>query len=148
MNRLFIEPALGKGYPADESFKFLGKLQLQNKTWKYTDRLHFNFDFIGLQYYFLVVVKHNNYIPVVQATEVKAATRKVPYTAMGWEINTDSFYRTIKKIWLYGGVKEIIITENGAAFKDELKNGVIDDAARIDYFKQHLQAVLKAKKKG
>ncbi|WP_301928247.1 GH1 family beta-glucosidase [Ferruginibacter sp.] len=148
MNRLFIEPALGKGYPVDDSFKFLEKLQLHNKTWKYTERLHFDFDFIGLQYYFPVMVKHNSYVPIVQATQVKPTSRKLPVTAMGWEINADSFYRTIKKIWLYGGVKEIIITENGAAFKDEIKHGVIDDAERIAYFKQHLQAVLKAKKEG
>lgn len=148
MNRLFIEPALGKGFPVDASFRFLERLQLQNKTWKYTERLHFDFDFIGLQYYFPVVIKHNALIPYVQASEVKAAKRKVPHTAMGWEINADSFYRTIKRIWLYGGVKEIIVSENGAAFKDELKNGVIDDKERIDYFKLHLQALLKAKKEG
>ena len=148
MNRLFIEPALGKGYPVDDSFKFLEKLQLYNKTWKYTDRLHFDFDFIGLQYYFPVVIKHNSLIPYVQASEVKAAGRKVPHTAMGWEINAESFYRTIKRIWKYGGVKEIIISENGAAFKDQIKNGIIDDAERINYFQQHLQAMLKAKKEG
>ena len=49
---------------------------------------------------------------------------------------------------MHGGVKEIIITENGAAFKDELKNGVINDSARIEYFDQHIQAMLKAKKEG
>ena len=148
MNRLFLEPALGKGYPAEDSFKFLEKLHLQNKAWKYTERLGFNFDFIGVQYYFPVVVKHNKYIPIVQATEVKPVTRKVPFTAMGWEINADSFYNIIKKVANYPNVKEIIITENGAAFKDNLINGVIDDADRIAYFKGHLQAVLKAKKEG
>ncbi len=148
MNRLFLEPALGKGYPVDDTFKFLEKLHIQNKSWKFTERLHFDFDFIGLQYYFPVVVRHNSYIPIIQASEVKPAARKVPLTAMGWEINADSFYRTIKKIWLHGGVKEIIITENGAAFKDDLTNGVIDDIERIDYFQQHLKALLKAKKEG
>ncbi len=148
MNRLFIEPTLGKGYPVDDNFKFLEKLQLHNKTWKYTDRLRFDFDFIGLQYYFPVVVKYNGLIPYVQASAIKAASRKVPHTAMGWEINAASFYKTIKRIWLYGGVKEIIITENGSAFKDSLKNGTIDDTARIDYFQQHLQALLKAKREG
>ena len=67
---------------------------------------------------------------------------------MGWEVNAESFYKTIKRIWLYGAVKEIIITENGSFFKDVLKNGVVDDAERINYFQQHLQAVLKAKKDG
>ena len=34
LNRLFIEPALGMGYPR-EHFKFLEKLEFHNKSWKY-----------------------------------------------------------------------------------------------------------------
>jgi len=147
MNRLFIEPALGRGYPR-EDFKFLERLELHNKSWKYTERMQFNFDFIGIQNYFPIVVRHNALIPFVQASEVKAVTRKVPHTAMGWEINPDSFYRLIKRFWLYGGVKEIIISESGAAFKDELINGVVNDQQRIDYFQQYLLALLRAKKEG
>jgi len=147
MNRLFIEPALGRGYPR-EDFKFLEKLEIHNKSWKYTERMTFNFDFIGVQNYFPVVVKYNPLIPVVQASEVKAPSRKVPHTAMGWEINPDSFYRVLKRFWLYGGVKEIIVSESGAAFKDELTGGVIHDEGRISYFRGYLYALLKAKKEG
>jgi beta-glucosidase len=146
-NRLFIEPALGRGYPRDD-FKFMEKLEMHNHAWKYTDRMHFNFDFIGLQNYFPVVVKYNALMPIIQASEVKAVTRKVPHTAMGWEINADSFYRIIKRFWLYGNVKEIIITESGAAFKDKLQNGVVNDAERIAYHQQYLHALLKAKQEG
>lgn len=146
-NRLFIEPALGRGYPRDD-FKFIEKLEMHNHAWKYTDRMHFNFDFIGLQNYFPVVVKYNALMPIIHASEVKAITRKVPHTAMGWEINADSFYRIIKRFWLYGNVKEIIITESGAAFKDKLQNGVVNDAERINYHQQYLQALLKAKQEG
>jgi len=67
---------------------------------------------------------------------------------MGWEIDADSFQRMIKRFWLYGGVKEIIVSENGAAFKDELVNGVVDDTQRIDYFQQYIAAMLRAKKEG
>ena len=148
MNRLFIEPTLGKGYPRDESIPFLEKLHIINKSWKYTERLKFDFDFIGVQYYFPVVVRHNNLIPLIQLSQVKAKSRKAPYTAMGWDVDAESFYKMIKRIWLYGGVKEIIITENGAYYKDVVKNGVIDDKERIQYFKDHLHAVLKAKKEG
>ena len=147
MNRLFIEPALGRGYPKDD-FKFLEKLEIYNKAWKFTDRMRFNFDFIGLQNYFPIVIRHNSMIPTIQASEVKAASRKVPHTAMGWEINGNSFYRLIKKFWHYGSVKEIIITENGAAFKDEVIDGVVNDAARIQYFEEYLQGMLKAKQEG
>ena len=147
LNRLFIEPVLGRGYPKDD-FKFLEKLELHNKAWKYTEKMQFRFDFIGLQNYFPLVVKHNPIIPIIQASEVKAAARKVPVTSMGWEINADSFYRIIKKFWLYGSVKEIMITESGAAFKNEVKDGVVNDAARIQYFQEYLAALLKAKHEG
>jgi len=148
LNRLFIEPTLGRGYPQEEGFALLDKLQIYNKAWKYTERLTFNFDFIGIQNYFALTVKHNPLIPYVQASEVKAVTRKVPHTAMGWEINAESFYRMIKRFWLYGTVKEIIISEGGACFKDELVHGVVNDAARIQYFQDYLQAALKAKQEG
>jgi len=147
-NRLFIEPTLGRGYPEEKGFALLDKLHIYNKAWKYTERMTFNFDFIGIQNYFSLTVKHNPIIPYVQASEVKAVTRKVPYTGMGWEINADSFYRILKRFWLYGGVKEIIVTESGAYFKDELVNGVVDDAQRIQYFQQYLQAMQRAKQEG
>jgi beta-glucosidase len=147
MNRLFIEPALGRGYPR-EDFKFLERLELHNRSWKYTERMQFNFDFIGIQNYFPTVVRYNPLIPIVQASEVRAATRKVPHTAMGWEINPDSFYRILKRFWLYGGVKEIIVSEGGAAFRDEVVNGSIDDQDRVEYYQQYLLGALRAKKEG
>ncbi|MGK4422307.1 family 1 glycosylhydrolase, partial [Klebsiella pneumoniae] len=60
----------------------------------------------------------------------------------------DSFYRMIKRFWLYGTVKNIMITESGACFRDRLVAGSIHDQLRINYFEQYLRAVLKAKKEG
>jgi beta-glucosidase len=147
LNRLFIEPTLGRNYP-NEDFALIDKLHLKTKAWRYTERMQFDFDFIGLQNYFSVTVKHNALIPYVQASEVTAKARKAPHTAMGWEISPDSFYRLLKRYWNYGSVKSIIVTENGACFKDTLKNGNIHDAERINYFKQYLAAVYKAKQEG
>ncbi len=147
LNRLFIEPTLGRNYPHDE-FPFMDKLHLQTKAWRYTERMQFDFDFIGLQNYFSITVKHNSLIPYVQASEVTAKTRKAPHTSLGWEINPDSFYRLLKRYWNYGSVKSIIVTENGACFKDTLMNGSVHDTERIDYFKQYLTAVYKAKQEG
>jgi len=147
MNRLFIEPALGRGYPR-EDFKFLERLELHNRSWKYTERMTFNFDFIGIQNYFPVVIRYNPLVPIVQASEVRAPGRGVPHTAMGWEINPDSFYRILKRFWLYGGVKEIIVSESGAAFKDEVVGGIVDDQPRVDYYQQYLLALLRARKEG
>lgn len=143
MNRLFIEPVFGYGYPKDD-FKLLEKLEMHNKAWKYTSRMQFDFDFIGIQNYFPLVIKYNPVIPILQASEVKASARKAPATSLGWEINGQSFYRIIRRFWQYTGVKEIIITESGAAFKDALVNGVVNDDQRINYFKEYLAAVTKA----
>ncbi|MBS1666182.1 MAG: beta-glucosidase [Bacteroidetes bacterium] len=147
LNRLFIEPTLGYGYPRDD-FKFLDKLEMYNKAWKHRERMRFDFDYIGVQNYFPIVVKHNPLIPVVMASDVKATKRNVPHTSMGWEINGDSFYRILKKFSAYRGVKEIIVTENGAAFKDQLVDGEVDDQKRIDYFHGYLAALLRAKNEG
>ncbi|WP_449439319.1 glycoside hydrolase family 1 protein [Pedobacter steynii] len=104
MNRLFIEPALGMGYPGAD-WDLMEKFSIQHSTWRHTERLTFDFDFIGLQNYFPLTVKYNAFIPVLQAWEVKAKSRKKPHTAMGWEINADSFYNIIKQFASYPAVK-------------------------------------------
>ncbi|GAA3968876.1 GH1 family beta-glucosidase [Pedobacter ginsengiterrae] len=147
MNRLFIEPTLGLGFPTAD-WDLLEKFQIEYGTWRHIDRYKFDFDFIGLQNYFPLTVKYNAFIPVIQAWEVKAKSRKKPHTAMGWEINPDSFYNIIKQFAAYTGVKNIIITENGAAYHDKIIDGTVNDAERIAYFQLYLTALLKAKNDG
>ena len=147
MNRFFLEPVLGMGFPTAD-WEVLEKFAISHSTWRYQERMKFDFDFIGLQNYFPLVIKYNAFIPVVQAWEVKAKNRRAPHTAMGWEINANSFYRIIKQFAAYPQVKNIMVTENGAYFQDHLVDGKINDQARIDYFKAYLAAMLKAKNEG
>ena len=147
MNRFFIEPTLGLGFPTVD-WDVLEKFAISHSTWRYKERMTFDFDFIGLQNYFPLTVKFNTFIPVIQAWEVKAKSRKKPHTKMGWEINSESFYNIIKQFASYPNVKEIFITENGAAFNDKLVDGKVEDEERIEYFKLYLSAMLKAKNEG
>ncbi|WP_316793543.1 GH1 family beta-glucosidase [Pedobacter frigoris] len=147
MNRLFIEPALGMGYPGAD-WEVMEKFSIQHSTWRHTERLTFDFDFIGLQNYFPLTIKYNAFIPVVQAWEVKAKNRKKPHTAMGWEVNAGSFYNIIKQFAAYPNIKKLMITENGAAYQDKITDSGIHDADRITYFKLYLSALLKAKNEG
>ncbi|WP_316799933.1 GH1 family beta-glucosidase [Pedobacter frigidisoli] len=147
MNRLFIEPAQGLGFPT-AGWDVLEKFQLEYGTWRLQERMKFDFDFIGLQNYFPLTVKYNAFIPVIQAWEVKAKSQRKPHTAMGWEINAESFYNIIKQFAAYPNVKNIMVTENGAAYHDKLVNGHVVDAERIEYFKLYLNALLKAKQEG
>ena len=143
LNRLFIEPSLGMGYPYDD-------LPLLKKIEKHIqpgdmEKLRFDFDFIGLQNYFRVVTKPS-LIPYIWANRVKPDdSREV--TEMGWEVAPEGMYHIIKQFAKYP-VKEIIITENGAAFPDRLENGRVHDPQRISFYKQYLQNILKAKNEG
>ncbi len=70
---------------------------------------------------------------------------EVPTTDWDWPIYPEGMYRQLKRIAHdYPNYKELYITENGMGYKDELKNGEIDDTPRIAYVREHLEAVLRA----
>ncbi|MFN4762210.1 GH1 family beta-glucosidase [Gillisia sp. Q332] len=146
VNRMFIEPALGMGYPVKdlEFLKKLEKYQLPGDE----ELLKFDFDFIGVQNYTREIVRHSWIVPFVKARNIKAEKRKVPLTAMNWEIYPQSIYEMLKKFSSYKGVGKIYVTENGAGFEDTLENQAIHDNRRINYLKEYLAAVLKAKQEG
>ena len=147
MNRLFLEPMLGKGYPEPGGFKLMEQFHAHAHSWRYTKRLTADLDFVGVQYYFPVVIKHHALIPHIQANLVKP--RKTdPQTALGWRIDAPSFYRMLKRVWKYGAVQSIWVSENGACFSDKLEQGHVRDADRIAYFDAHVQAMAQAKKEG
>jgi beta-glucosidase len=145
MNRLFIEPALGLGYPED-TVPILKKLRSL-----YEDgdemKMVFDFDFIGIQYYYRTIAK-KSLMPGMRAKEVMASQRGVPVNVMGSEIYPEGLYHILKKFNQYKGIRNLIVTENGTCVPDKLENGRIHDKDRIGYFKNHLAAVLKAKREG
>ncbi len=113
------------------------------------ERLAFDFDFIGLQHYFRVVVEQSYFMPYLWAKEVSPLRRSVPLiTEMGWEVSPESMYRVIRQFRQYAAVKKIYITESGAAFYDTVQNGAVHDPARVDYHQNYLQNVLRAKQDG
>tara|TARA_R110000796_G_scaffold252571_1_gene387978 strand:- start:21275 stop:22642 length:1368 start_codon:yes stop_codon:yes gene_type:complete len=146
LNRLFIEPSLGMGYPYD-SAPVLKKIKPYIKPQDFQDSI-FEFDFIGIQNYTREVVKHSYFVPYLSAKIVDAKQRNVNTTLMNWEVYPKSIYKMIKKFNTYKGVKKIIITENGAAFEDFLENGVVNDEKRTAFLKEYLKQVYKAKEKG
>ncbi|MCE7040647.1 GH1 family beta-glucosidase [Dyadobacter sp. CY312] len=146
MNRLFIEPALGLGYPID-AFAYLGGIKKYMQAGD-AERLRFDFDFIGLQNYFGVTVKHSYLAPVLWLKEVPAKLRNVPVTAMGWEVKPDGVYNILCQFAQYKGIKEIIVSESGAAYHDLVENGEVHDKERAAYFALYLEQVLRAKREG
>jgi beta-glucosidase len=146
INRLFIEPLIGMGYPTAD----LPVLQKIEKYFKPGDveNLAFDFDFIGLQNYTREIVKYSFFTPYISATLVEAKTRNVPLTEMGWEVYPLSMYEILKKYSAYPQIKNIYITENGSAFEDTVTDGKVSDVQRTQYLHDNLQQLLKAKHEG
>jgi beta-glucosidase len=145
MNRLFIEPYLGLGYPED-TVPILRRLKSLYQDGD-EEKMIFDFDFIGIQYYYRTIAK-KSIMPGMRAKEVMASERSVPVNVMGGEIYPEGLYHLLKKFSQYKGIRNLIITENGTCVPDKLENGRVHDKDRIDYFKNHLSAVLKAKNEG
>lgn len=143
LNRLFIEPSLGMGYPW-EDLPLLKRIEKHIQPGD-MEKLSFDFDYIGLQNYFRVVTKPG-LIPFIWANRVKPGEH-AEITEMGWEVSPRGMYQIIKQFAKYP-IKEIIITENGAAFPDIVENGKVHDLKRIQFFEEYLLNVLKAKNEG
>lgn len=146
LNRLFLEPLLGMGYPVKD-VKVLERIE----RFVYPGdmgKLQFDMDFIGLQNYTRELVRYTPFIPFVNAKIVSANKRNAEHTLMNWEVYPSSIYEALKRLHGYKGIKEIIITENGAAFTDACLNNEINDERRKCYLQDHIYKVLQAKEEG
>lgn len=86
-------------------------------------------DYMGLNYYSRNLVSSSGIINPVPGSE---------YTEMYWEICAPALRRLLNKINNEYDLPPIYITENGAAFPDEVSpDGKIHDERRLDYLCQH-----------
>lgn len=146
LNRLFLEPLLGMGYPTAD-LKILQRIE----RFMYPgdeQRLAFDMDFIGLQNYTRELVCHAPLMPFVRAKIVKANKRNVPHTLMNWEIHPPAIYKALTRLGKYPGIKQIIVTENGAAFADMINEQGVNDHQRLQFLQDYIQQVLWAKQAG
>jgi beta-glucosidase len=150
VNRMFIEPLVGLGYPTD-TLPFLRRME---KIMQPDDdrRLQFDMDFIGLQYYTRNLVSWFPLVPYVwgRITEGKDNPfRTEPATDMGWEVFPEGIYNLLRRYAAYPGVRKLYVTESGCAYPDTLTpDGQVHDPARISYLQRHMAQVLRARQDG
>lgn len=146
LNRMFVEPLAGRGYPVTD-LRLLQRLEAFIKDGD-ESKLPFDMDFIGVQNYTREVVAWSYFTPFLRAKIIKANKRNAETTVMNWEVYPESIYKMLHKFSLYKNFKELIVTENGAAFPDAVVNNEVHDAKRKSYLQQHIAQVLKAKREG
>lgn len=138
VNRWFWEPPLRGSYPKDV-MESLGELAPVIQAGD-LEQLSPPIDFLGHNSYTRAVVRDEAGTPL-GASQVDPGGTK---TDMGWEIYPDHIYDALTRITRDYDGPEMYVTENGAAFRDEVVNGAVDDPQRVDYLGAHLAACHRA----
>ncbi len=134
MNRLFIEPHMGMGYP-DRELPILKRI---SKYYQEGDleKLKIDFDFLGIQTYTREVVKSAWYIPYIGATLVKPKNRNVETSVMGWETYPKGIAYFLERFAKYDPQKPLWLTECGMALAEKE-----DDQKRIEYYEEIIKGM-------
>jgi beta-glucosidase len=161
MNRLFLEPLAGRGYPDD----MLQHYEEQRPGFSVVldgdlEVIGAPVDFLGVNFYSprtvacvsrLAEANAAGYCvapaaPDAVGADLRAVSVRLPDTStteMGWEIEPGALRELLVRVRDEYGRFPIYITENGAACNDYVgPDGHVHDAERITYLRGHLQAVL------
>ncbi len=132
-NRWFLDPLFRGEYPADmcELYReFLPEFDADEVR-----EIAVPLDFLGVNYYSRAVIGAGDGQGVLQVRREKPAGE---YTEMGWEVYPQGLYNLL--VWVHEtyAPPAIYVTENGAAFADEVSsNGKVHDPRRTAYLKAH-----------
>lgn len=98
---------------------------------------------------------HAWYIPFLKSmvSEIDVAPQEferdgIQYTATGQEVYQEGLYQVASMLRDEYGNPPVFITENGAAFEDQLESSGVHDPKRTAYLQGHLAMLSKANRKG
>jgi beta-glucosidase len=151
-NRLFLDPLFRGHYPAD----------VLRDTARITDWsfvlpadlavIAAPIDLLGINYYTPTLVDsvgpggtpHDGPSPWPGCRDVRFVQPPGPQTAMGWAIDAQGLRNVVHRVHDQYRPVPLMITENGAAFDDELAEDGVRDDDRIAYLRDHLTVVHEA----
>lgn len=140
VNRWFWEPSLTGRYPQevwDELGPFAPRLEAGDE-----EALAAPIDFFGHNSYTRMVMRDEPSIPIVRAAQVRQEGR--PHTDMDWEVYPQHLFDALTRLHRDYGPIDIYITENGAAYRDEVQDGRVHDEQRRLYLEAHLREAARA----
>lgn len=137
-NGLFFEPLFKGSYPAD-IVKYLGD-RLPAHWYDDMSTIHQKLDFWGLNYYTPMYVSSSLAKDAAYPASRHVPRQNVPQTDFGWEIDASTMTDVLIKLNGDYALPPCYITENGAAFNHEARDGRVADQPRISYLRSHLGA--------
>lgn len=156
-NRSFLAPVLEGHYPQDLIADTAGVTDWGFVRDGDLEVTHTGLDVLGVNYYSTQRVRRvapgaqrsmadghaaSAYSPWVGADDVEFCPMPGPHTAMGWNIDPTGMTELLTGLsQRYPGLP-LMITENGAAFADEVSpDGAVHDLRRVAYLHDHVEAV-------
>ncbi|MDW8059894.1 MAG: GH1 family beta-glucosidase [Thermomicrobium sp.] len=145
LNRWFLDPVFGRGYPADIR-EFLAPYFEPPET--DLPLIAQPLDFLGVNYYAPAFVRDASpeEVPLgirpLEREELRA--RGYELTEMGWPVVSDGLEQLLLRLHREYAPSAIYITENGAAYADVLVDGRVQDDRRIAYLAAHFAAARRA----
>lgn len=148
LNRWFADPIINGTYPQDmiELYREKGVVLPEFKE-ENLRLMSQKLDFIGLNYYNDFYVKADEKAwPLGFKIE---NPKYVPVNDRNWPVTEQGFLHMLLRMKNEYGIENIYITENGTSFPDVVTmEGTVEDGARKDYLKRHLNAMWEAIKQG
>ncbi|WP_460775708.1 GH1 family beta-glucosidase [Microbacterium sp. GXF7504] len=162
-NRSFTGPILEGAYPAD-----LLEDTASVTDWSFVrpgdaELIHQPLDFLGVNYYSTTLVRMWDGVSPRQRADghkdvggspwpgsehVEFLQQEGPYTAMGWNIAPEALEELLVSLHERYPQLPLMITENGAAFDDEVVGERVHDDLRVDYLRRHVDAARRAMAQG
>jgi beta-glucosidase len=156
-NRVFLDPILHGSYPADVLADTAGVSDWSVVLPGDLEIISAPLDVLGVNYYSPTVVRHwtrerpretadghgaGAATPWIACDDVEFPHQPGPKTDMGWSIDPRGMTELLLRVARERPGLELMVTENGAAFPDELQpDGRVRDPERVAYLRSHLAAV-------
>lgn len=137
VQRMYLDPLAGRPYPQE----VVEAQQLSMDMIEPGDMgvIKTPVDFLGLNNYTRQVVRRG------QEFEIDATDGAAERTEMGWEVYPEGIYEMLMRVTREYPFKALYVTENGAAFADQVgPSGKVDDPRRVDYLRRYLTQAARA----
>jgi len=135
ISRWYLQPIITGSYPSDIWDWIKKRLATPKMEPEDLATIAQPIDFLGVNYYSRNLYKANPFNPITGFTQVKKGP--LPQTEMGWEVYPEGLFQLLVELDEKYHIP-LYITENGAAYNDQLVDGRIIDTKRADYLKQHI----------
>ena len=147
LNRWFLDPIFGRGYPADLVAAFGERMPAVTDA--ELAEIAAPLDFLGVNNYFPSYVRAVQPSPgrdlgMAHLAPEELARRGFEVTEMGWPVVPDAFGQLLADIHEAYQPAALYVTENGCAFDDVVQDGAVHDGRRVAYLESHLGALADA----